>query len=816
MKLFVKISIHRLLIVILCLSANMEFTAAQHQHHQIGLHVDDWLIVQFEDPVKLQWNEGLLLTARSADYSDSFHALIRENEWKWPYQSTRENLQNIRRELIRRNSSQNIPNIVQRFYLKIPEGLEPNEFLSELRVFSEIAYAYPIPKPVPPANAPDFDANQGYLNSSVDGIGARDLWENFTIRGGGIKVVDIEYNFNPNHRDLPPIEIIGGLPYNRYGDNHGTAVMGQLGALDNGWGVTGMVPDATFYFHYSFNEFNFLDIGSAVVNSAMAIEEGDVILIEAQTTGPYYDPNEGGQYGLMPVEWFKPWYDDIVFAVNMGRIVVLAGGNGAQNLDEEIYAQNPFHTPFKEGHNSGAIIVGAGAAPGSFNGSRNARSRLPFSNYGSRVDLQGWGERIYTTGYGSAYNNGDRDLFFTKRFGGTSGASPMVTSAVALVQSAVKNFRDTILSGAEISELLKTTGAPQQSGSFPASQQIGPFPNVAAALALLGIEECEPKPPIDFIVHQACAPLSVGSILIDTTHFNHSGYSLSWNTGDSSLFIDDLPEGIYHLTLVDSNRCKRIYSQEIKELHGVDLTYEKTNEICPEGNNGSLVVHLNETHSPYFIQLNGNEIESGQVQTNLSPGTYQIVAENAFGCILELEIELEKAPLKTLDIMGLEEVIQQDKEYLAQATIQDFQFFFWEITNGSILSGQGSPLVRVSWHKPDTQQLHLKAIDSNFCITKQEIEVFVDFPSNTTDGDPDPNLLMVYPNPTSDYLYLKNVESHRIQIGFIYNLEGQRVKTISDTHPIDINELTAGKYIIEIQSQKGIVRLPFIKVATKD
>ena len=81
----------------------------------------------------------------------------------------------------------------------------------------------------------------------------------------------------------------------------------------------------------------------------------------------------------------------------LGVIVVEAAGNGNQDLDGTEYGdgnRNAFPTavPIR-----GAIIVGAGSAPGC---SSPARGRLSFSNYGSRVNVQGWGQCVVTSGYG--------------------------------------------------------------------------------------------------------------------------------------------------------------------------------------------------------------------------------------------------------------------------------------------------------------------------------------------------------------------------------------------------------------------------------
>jgi subtilisin family serine protease len=144
---------------------------------------------------------------------------------------------------------------------------------------------------------------------------------------------------------------------------------------------------------------------------------------------------------------------------------------------------------------SGAIIVGAGAAPVAFGGSTTERSRLTFSTYGSTVDLQGWGEWVRTTGYGSLYGNEGNNVYYGY-FGGTSSASPVVAGACVLLQSVYKLRTGNLLTPAQVKQILVATGTPQQSGLNPVTEKIGPLPNVKAALNQL-------LPPVLFHAHVA-------------------------------------------------------------------------------------------------------------------------------------------------------------------------------------------------------------------------------------------------------------------------------------------------------------------------
>jgi serine protease len=179
--------------------------------------------------------------------------------------------------------------------------------------------------------------------------------------------------------------------------NHGTAVLGILRGLDNGFGVRGIADQAALYFAAA-NTASGYNVGAAVTNCSNALRPGDIILIEQQIHGPNANSNQlgNGQFGLVAVEWYKPYYDAIVAAVAAGRVVVEAAGNGEQNLDDPIYQQgNDGHAPFLPRNDSGAILVGAGQSPVS-SGTPRAPSR--FTNHGSTVDLQGWGDSVLSAG----------------------------------------------------------------------------------------------------------------------------------------------------------------------------------------------------------------------------------------------------------------------------------------------------------------------------------------------------------------------------------------------------------------------------------
>jgi hypothetical protein len=134
--------------------------------------------------------------------------------------------------------------------------------------------------------------------------------------------------------------------------------------------------------------------------------------------------------------------------VAKGIVVIEAGGNGWENLDDLIYDKplTGFPPQWKNPFNLanpllGAVIVGAGAPPLGTHGRDHGadRLRLSFLCWGSRIDVQGWGEEVTSSGWAGDLQGGTNlDLFYTDTFNGTSSASPVVTGALISIQGILK------------------------------------------------------------------------------------------------------------------------------------------------------------------------------------------------------------------------------------------------------------------------------------------------------------------------------------------------------------------------------------------
>ena len=412
------------------------------------------------------------------------------------------------------------------YRIRVPPGstqAELGPLVDVLNALDSVEIAYVQSRPevaadIPPTT-PSFEANQGYLDAAPFGIDARYAWTIPGGKGSGTAIVDIEFNWRTTHEDLPSLFRQGGTPSGSR--DHGTAVLGVMVAPNNGYGVTGIVHQALA----GYESISSQSVSNAIMNAAMAVGVSGVVLIELHDHGPA-TPNSscncsGPQCDFVPMEYFPSEFDAIANATANGVVVVEAGGNGATNLDDPVYGGR-FNRFVRD---SGAILVGASES--------NARTPTCFTNFGTRIDMHGWGWNVATLGYGDLFHpGGDENQRYTSRFSGTSSASPIVTGAASSIIGVSLAFGQGYgyRSPLEIRQILRETGTPQTGGGG----NIGPLPNLREAIWRV----IDLRPTAGFTI--SCSALTCNADA--SSSFDDGGIvSYDWDWGDGSFSTTTVP-----------------------------------------------------------------------------------------------------------------------------------------------------------------------------------------------------------------------------------------------------------------------------------
>ena len=344
--------------------------------------------------------------------------------------------------------------------------------LEELSIvrYCEIVSSSPIKPPTDIAPiTPSYVSNQGYIQANP-GVNMQYAWD-LGFNGQGIRMRDVEYGFNKNHEEMNSTNtsIASGMTVSSSATldytEHGTAVFGILYADNGTYGVTGLANGASELILYPEWQQTGYNRANAVSQSINNSTLGDIIVFEMQTDGATSAQND-----YVPAEFSQIIWDLTKAATDSGIIIVAAAGNGNQNLDGSPYL------PYMNRGNSGAILVGAGT-------SNLNHNKISYSTYGSRIDVQAWGENVQSTGklsslsYFQIANDINQSYVL---FSGTSAATPIVAACAAVLQSYYYSLYSSYMDPSAMRNVLISTGIQQGTGGH-----IGPIPNMQTAMQFI-------------------------------------------------------------------------------------------------------------------------------------------------------------------------------------------------------------------------------------------------------------------------------------------------------------------------------------------
>ncbi|HHB1654639.1 TPA: S8 family peptidase [Bacillus cereus] len=390
-------------------------------------------------------------------------------------------IKNLGREI---SDSEHISSNLLNYYIVENQGdMDVQALLAKFEKSSLIETAYLQEEETPPEERlPNLSVNpydeprltrQGYLEPAPLGINAPYAWGINGGDGKGTTFVDMEYGWLLSHEDLvnQKIELMSGQNKSEHHD-HGTSVLGIVSAEDNNIGGIGIAPKAKVKVVSQIRDNGNYNTADAILSAVNNMQAGDILLLEAQATYDGY-----GDKNYFPVEVKPDIFDAIRMGTNKGIIIIEAGANGGNDLDQfrDRNGKQVLNRNSPDFKDSGAIMVGAASA-------RVPHKRSYFSNYGSRVDVYGWGNAVDTT---DAKPSEFITNLYTSSFAGTSSASPIIAGAAASIQGIAKNNLGRVYTPRQLRDILSDSSTGTKSND-PTSDKIGVLPDLKAILSKLG------------------------------------------------------------------------------------------------------------------------------------------------------------------------------------------------------------------------------------------------------------------------------------------------------------------------------------------
>ncbi len=156
---------------------------------------------------------------------------------------------------------------------------------------------------------------------------------------------------------------------------------------------------------------------------------------------------------------------------------------------------------------------------------------------------------------------------------------------------------------------------------------------------------------LDIKTDVICFGESTGDILVNVVG-GRLEYTFAWIGPNGFISadqnIDTLFAGIYTLTVTDNSGCTDTLDVEILQNDQIDIDVSITEIICFGDNDASITINtISGGIPPYDVAW--SNFGTGNVQTNLSAGTYTITITDAESCVRDFPIVIDEAPIYLID-----------------------------------------------------------------------------------------------------------------------------------------------------------------------
>lgn len=448
-------------------------------------------------------------------------------------------------------------------YYEIHQGLDKSkavEFCAQIESLDYVIYcsATPVAENLSPpfidgvdksksiyleySETPDFSELQGYVND-VNGMNIRRHWEKgHTGELATVRLLD--FGIYKDHEDFQQGNIIVVNSRDESSDcNHGTASTGCIAAGNNGFGVTGIAHSALFYFYDTGDRHKILEHANP----------GDIVSLNIQWNS---------DHGYIPAVAIKSWWDTISNLTEKGAVVIMAAGNGNNDLSDTAICPD-------YGDCGGILAGGCLSATG---------RRRPKSNYGHYASLiNSWGHNVVATGYGALQDQPGHNRDYTNTYNGTSSATPLCAGALALLQSYAMK-QEFVLSPEEMKRLISrsayTEGVVDNIGRRPNVEQLVTLIDHMALSPVAGVN---PFPVSDNYLN-CNVFLRYGQNNSASVHFDYRHSEIE-NTGVVSYFAIEGPSALEWL----GEGSTLIKVPVLDEDHNVQVLYLKASKSMLAG-----------------------------------------------------------------------------------------------------------------------------------------------------------------------------------------------------------------------------------------
>lgn len=137
------------------------------------------------------------------------------------------------------------------------------------------------------------------------------------------------------------------------------------------------------------------------------------------------------------------------------------------------------------------------------------------------------------------------------------------------------------------------------------------------------------------------------------TNFAIAPISYSWNNGETTASINDLPAGNYEVTATDALGCSSTLSVNIEDVEGLEIASLDVEQSSCDGTNGSAAIYMADNNRTYFytwMSENGDVLGMESIIRDLPVGNYMVEITDESDCYLVEEFVVTGSAPVTIEL----------------------------------------------------------------------------------------------------------------------------------------------------------------------
>jgi hypothetical protein len=275
-------------------------------------------------------------------------------------------------------------------------------------------------------------------------------------------------------------------------------------------------------------------------------------------------------------------------------------------------------------------------------------------------------------------------------------------------------------------------------------------------------------------------------------------YTYAWSNGATSQTVNNLPSGIYTVTVTDANGCTEQMSVTITQPQSsLSTTATQVNVLCFGNPSGSIDLSVSGGTGPYVYSWSNGS--TAQDISNLAGGSYTVTVTDVLGCTASTSVTITEPTALSITTTSTDEMMGMDGTATVTVSGGTPNYMYYWMPGGATMA-------YISGLAAGTYSIMV--LDANGCGDTLEVVVG----SQVSLDEAGLTSIVLYPNPSATTITVSNSASTVIDHVGVFTSEGRLVFEFTlggnESRILDISSWSPGRYVLKHASGT----LPIVKL----